>query len=450
MAEFRMPALGADMEAGTLVAWRAKPGDTLQRGDVIAEVETDKGVIEVEVWSHGVLERYLVQPGQKVPVGTPLAVLTDGAEPRPPVQPATLTPTPVVSAAPVVSASPVAAAPSLVAAPPPQVAAALQVAAVADARTASAPLVAASPAVRRRARELGVDLRELVAPLQRVTMADVIAARPQVSAQTHVRSSPAARKRAQALGVALETLHGTGPEGAVVVADVERAASRPPPERTGMRRAMAAAMARSKRDIPHYYLTTTIDFSRAYAWLATYNAARSVKERMLPGVLLLKAVARACRAQPDLSCVWSGDSLLRASDINVGVAVSLRGGGLIAPAIHAADALDLPQLMIKLQDLVLRARAGGLRSSELSDGTITVTSLGERGVETVLPIIYPPQTAIVGFGRIADRPWVVDGALAVRTLVSASLAADHRVTDGHVGARFLNHIDELLQEPERL
>jgi pyruvate dehydrogenase E2 component (dihydrolipoamide acetyltransferase) len=275
----------------------------------------------------------------------------------------------------------------------------------------------------------------------------------QHTARVHVRSSPAARKRAHELGIALETLRGTGPDGAIVLDDVERSAkpsAAPNVERAGLRRAIAAAMSRSKREIPHYYLTTTIDFSRALAWLTTYNAAHSIKERILPGALLLKAVACACRDQPELNCVWSGGTLLRQPEIHVGVAVSLRGGGLIAPAIRDTDKLDLLQLMTKLQDVVTRARSGSLRSSELSDGTITVTSLGERGVETVLPIIYPPQTAIVGFGRIAERPWVVDGALAVRSLVSASLAADHRVTDGHVGARFLNQIDDLLQEPEQL
>ncbi|HKU41461.1 MAG TPA: 2-oxo acid dehydrogenase subunit E2, partial [Polyangiales bacterium] len=362
MAEFRMPALGADMEAGVLVAWRRKPGELLHRGDVIAEVETDKGIIEVEVFADGVLERYLVEAGQKVPVGTPLAVLSEDGDGH-------------------------AAVPAAAAAPPP--------AAAPHPPLPSPPLTAAEhidapPSVRRLARELGVGPSEAMARAHRLTRADVEAASAAPpSAAARPRSSPAARKRAQELGVDLARIRGTGPEGAVVLADVERAAAAvsepataaPRDARAALRRAIGAAMTRSKREIPHYYLDTTIELSRALAWLERYNHEHGVRERILPGALLLKAVARAAKELPDFNCLWQGEAAQRMSDVNLGVAVALRGGGLVAPAIHRADTLELPLLMSKLSDLVARARAGTLRSSELSDGTLTVTSLGERGVD---------------------------------------------------------------------
>lgn len=167
-------------------------------------------------------------------------------------------------------------------------------------------------------------------------------------------------------------------------------------------------------------------------------------------MILLKAVALALRGALDLNAHWEDGAARSRDRVHLGVAVSLRGGGLVAPAIHDADRLDLGALMEALGDVVARARSGRLRSSELADPTCTVTSLGERGVETVLPLISPPQVAMVGLGRIALRPWVVDGRVVARPLVHATLAADHRASDGHRGAAFLANIDALLQRPEAL
>jgi pyruvate dehydrogenase E2 component (dihydrolipoamide acetyltransferase) len=216
-----------------------------------------------------------------------------------------------------------------------------------------------------------------------------------------------------------------------------------------MRRAIGALMARSAREIPHYHLATTIDISAALAWLAEANEQRSVSERLLPGALLLKATALAAREVPALNGFWDG-SFRPAPAVHLGVAVSLRGGGLIAPAIHDADLLTLDELMAALRDLVGRVRTGRLRSSEMSDPTLTVTNLGDQGVDEVHGVIYPPQVALVGFGRVTDRPWASGGMLGVRPTVRATLAADHRATDGMIGARLLNAIDRLLQHPEDL
>lgn len=217
-----------------------------------------------------------------------------------------------------------------------------------------------------------------------------------------------------------------------------------------MRRTIAAAMARSKREIPHYYLATTIDLSKAMAWLAEENLKRPVVDRFLYGVLLLKAVALALREVPELNALWKEDRLSHCSDINVGVAISLREGGLVAPALLRTDQQNLDDLMKNFRDLVKRARAGSLRSSELSEPTITVTSLGERGVESVFGVIYPPQVAIVGFGRPIERPRQVDGQVALCPAINGTLSADHRVTDGHRGSLFLTAVDPLLQDPGKL
>jgi pyruvate dehydrogenase E2 component (dihydrolipoamide acetyltransferase) len=369
MADFVMPILGADMAAGTLVAWRKKPGDRVERGEIVADVETDKGAIEVEIFTSGVVERLLVEPGAKVPVGTVLAIIREDR-------------------------------PAPAAAPPP-----------------SPPVPPREPA--------------------------------------RVRVSPAARRRAEALGVDPAALSGTGPDGAITLEDVERAAAgRPAPaaadRQARMRQTIAAAMARAKREIPHFYLTTTIDMERATAWVAEQNLRRPVTERLLPGALLLKAVALGLRDVPELNATWSGTAVVPSPAIHVGVAVSLRGGGLVAPALHHTDRQSLDELMRGLRDLVQRARAGSLRSSELSDPTVTVTSLGEQGVDSVFGIIYPPQVALVGFGRIAERPWSVAGQVVSRPLVTATLAADHRAADGHRAGLFLAAVDRLLQAPERL
>jgi pyruvate dehydrogenase E2 component (dihydrolipoamide acetyltransferase) len=217
-----------------------------------------------------------------------------------------------------------------------------------------------------------------------------------------------------------------------------------------MRKAIGAAMARSKREIPHYYLSTTVNLGHALAWLEAVNRERTPGARLLPAVLFLKATARAIANSPELNGFWEDGGFRPGEGVHVGWAIALRGGGLVAPAILDAGRRTLDDLMGALRELVQRARNGGLRSSELSLPTVTVTSLGERGAESVLPVIYPPQVASIGFGRIAMRPWVVAEAIAARPLVSVTLAGDHRASDGHRGGIVLAEIDRLLQKPEQL
>lgn len=404
MIDFRMPSLGADMKAGTLVEWLVKPGDKVCRGDIVAIVETDKGAIEVEIFTPGVIFDILVPVGTEAPVGTVLARLVGGP--------------PAMSAAPSTSPSP--PSPS----PPSEPLAPLAVAVA----TPTAPAAPTS------------------APARGVT-----AERP--------RASPAARELARQRGADLARIVGTGPGGAITRADVEAAAaastSRWPRARGGfdpqaMREAIAAAMSRSKREIPHYYLSQTVDLSRLLARLEVLNRDRPPSDRLLPAAFFLRATALALKKSPELNGFWVEGRFHPAEGVHLGWAVALRGGGLVAPALHDADRLSLDEAMTALRDLVQRARTGGLRSSELSDPTATVTSLGERGAETVLPIIYPPQVAMIGIGRIVTRPWVVDAAIGPRPVVAITLAGDHRASDGHRGGLLLAEIERLLNNPEAL
>jgi len=271
-----------------------------------------------------------------------------------------------------------------------------------------------------------------------------------------VAASPAARRRATELGVDLRRITGTGPDGAITLADVEGAAAvaaapAPAPDRQqAMRRAIAAAMAKSKREIPHAYVTTTIDMFRATAWLRAENQRRSVEDRLLPAAMLLKAVAGAVSDVPEVNGYWVEDRLQASPRVHIGTAIVLRGGGLISPALHDVDQRDLGAVMRGLSDLVARARSGALRGSELTDGTITVTNLGDQGVDGVLGIIYPPQVALVGFGRIVERPWIEEGRIEARPVLHASLSFDHRAVDGHRAGLFLAAVERRLQAPEAL
>ncbi len=293
-----------------------------------------------------------------------------------------------------------------------------------------------------------------------ITLADVEAV-PAKQPVREPRASPSVRQRALELGIDLAQVTGSGAKGAITVADLERAAASAKPaaparpstapfEPDAMRRAIAAAMTRAKREIPHYYLATTADFEPALRFVESVNAERDPDRRLLYAVLLLKATALALREVPELNGFWRDDRFEPSTAVHIGVAVALRRRGLIAPALHDVADKGLDTLMDELKDLVQRARAGGLRSSELTDPTITLSSLGDNGVETLYPIITPPQVAVVGAGSLVRRPWVVGEGLAVRRVITLTLAGDHRVSDGHRGALFLAALDRLLQKPEEL
>ena len=218
-----------------------------------------------------------------------------------------------------------------------------------------------------------------------------------------------------------------------------------------MRRAIAAAMARAKREIPHYYLGATVDVEALLNTLADFNAGQAPADRMLALAPFLKATARALKKFPEFNGRYEDGAYHPGEHIHTGVAIALRGGGLVAPAIHDADTLPLPALMAALKDLTGRVRAGRFRASEFRDPTVTVTSLGDRGVEQVYGVIYPPQVACIGFGKVVDRPWVeADRTVTSRRTVFVSLSADHRVSDGRRGGQLLHAIGEALGNPAEL
>lgn len=268
---------------------------------------------------------------------------------------------------------------------------------------------------------------------------------------TRHKISPAARARAQQLKVDLDAVTATGPHDTITLQDVE-AAAKPvrSPSSGGMREVIAAAMARSKRDIPHYYLSLLADYTAARTWLDAHNAKVSITERMLPVVPLIKAIALAAQQIEGFNGYYIDGKYTPSAAIHLGVAIAQRGGGLVTPAMLDAQSKSLAELMQLLSDLVSRTRSGHLKSSELSAGTLTLTSLGEESVDAVMPIIYPPQVAIIGAGAIELRPWAVEDRIESRLTVQLSLGADHRVSDGRTGARFLRRIRDLLQTPEKL
>lgn len=209
-------------------------------------------------------------------------------------------------------------------------------------------------------------------------------------------------------------------------------------------------MSRSKREIPHYHLTNEIDLSAALEWLGQMNENRPVDQRILPAAMFVKVTAMAAAEHPSFNGWWHNGGFEPAATVRVGVITSLRDGGLVAPVLADADRKDLSAVMTELRDLIGRARGNRLRSSEVSEATISVTNLGDRGVDAVHGVIHPPQVALVGFGRVRDRPVAVGSSVEIRPSVTATLAGDHRASDGHAGARFLASVESVLQTPEAL
>lgn len=416
MIEFLMPSLGADMEDGTLVEWRKNPGDILQRGDIIADVDTQKGLIEIEVFDEGILEKHMVKEGEKVPVGTVLALIKPlSDQSKAPFPEEFKTNEPVF--------------------------------------TTSIETQAVQPELHEN----------------------------QFKNSERIKISPLAKKMAEENQLDISIIKGTGPEGSIVKADIETAIlnqgkeklkevetikeevvqqklkvdedegliKTTSPASDGIRLAVAAAMSKSNREIPHYYLEKRINLSRALQWLKDTNKERSVAKRLLPVALFIKATAKALDDVPDLNATWE-NGLQRKNEINVGFVVSLRTGGIMVPAIPSADSKSIDEIMDAVNDLIPRVRAFKLRSSEISQATFTITSLGEGGAEKVFGLIYPPQVGIVGFGEISEQPFAENGMLGIQPVVDVTLAADHRATDGLIGSKFLAALNKYLQNPESL
>ncbi len=397
--DYAMPSLGADMDEGRVIEWRVAPGDTVHRGDLIAVVETEKSDIDIEIWHDGIVDEFLVDVGQLVDVGTPIARLR------------TVGP----------GAAPVTARP--------------------EASATSAPTTATRHA----------------APLPAPARGD------------RVPASPLARRVAAERGIDLGAVRGSGPGGAVIEADVVAATRRPagtggptpaappapapPVQRRSpdtMRSLIAERMTTSNREIPHYYLSRDVDVGALEMWLAERNEQRPIAERILPAACFIRAVALAAARHRELNGFWIGDRFEPAESVNVAMAISLRRGGLVTPHIERADERTLGEVMAALGEMVAAARTGNLRASWMTGATITVTHLGDSGADLVHGVISPPQVALVGFGRARDRAWVIDGEVVVRPVVTTTLAADHRATDGAIGSRFVATLATHIDHPEDL
>jgi len=391
MIEFLMPSLGADMEAGTLVEWRKKPGDSVKRGDIIAEVETQKGLIEIEVFDEGVIGELLIKEGTKIPVGTVMALIN-------PTETTLET---------------------------------------------RKEIIPEKPAIK-------------IQPTEEKIIEKATAEKFE---ERHLKVSPLAKRIASENNIDLSQIQGTGEDGAITKDDVDKAISqkgkiekteeKSVPKNEAIRSAIAAAMSKSNTEIPHYYLEKRIDITKVLAWLQEANTKRPIQKRLLPAALLIKAVAKSLIDFPELNAIWDNGVQIK-KEINIGFVVSLRGGGVIIPTIHNANKKNIDEIMEALNDMIPRARAMKLRSSDLSDSTITITSLGEGGADTVFGVIYPPQVAIIGFGGSSQQPFAENGMLGIRTVFNVTLAGDHRATDGLIGSDFLVTLNKHLQNPEAL
>ncbi|HZP57141.1 MAG TPA: dihydrolipoamide acetyltransferase family protein [Dehalococcoidia bacterium] len=450
ISEVVMPQMGADMTEGTLLRWLKREGDAVERGEIIAEIETDKANIEIEAFEGGTFRKTLADEGDVVKVGEVIAVIADPSDDISHYGEGATPPKATAAAA---GASPPAQQPGAAGAPTetPQV----QATPVGEAPPAPAP-----PA-------------EVRAPQPTAGATQRPAAAPAPSANGRVRASPLARRIARERGIDLRQVPGSGPDGRILRSDVERftgappAAAAPAREPAGlvqreqpaapppaveavpmsrMRQAIARRMAQSKREAPHYYLLLDIDMTEAMAFRRQVNDALPEDGRISINDLIVKACAIALQRHPMFNTTIEGDEVRRHEAQNVCIAVAL-DNGLIAPALLDAGRKPLAQIAREARDLAQRARGGALSPAEVSDGTFSITNLGAYGVETLIGIIQPPQTAILGVGTVMEQPAARDGAVVVRNMMKVALSADHRVTDGAQGARFLAEIKRLLETP---
>ncbi len=375
MSEFLMPSLGADMESAVLMEWHVKVGDKVKKGQVIAEVETSKGVIEIEVFTDGIVEKLLVEEETECKVGSPLAIINDSK--------------------------------------------------TTETASLKKEVVKEKPMPKKIDKTIQTD---------------------------HIKASPAVRKKAKELGIDLSSIKKED-DSPIQLKDLEIENKKPEKteiKKDTMRDAIAKAMSLSNKEIPHYYLSTTINMTPALNWLEEINKQRSIAQRILPAALLIKACVKALESVPELNGFWIDNAHQISKEINPGIAIALRQGGLITPALLDTANLNLDETMQKLGDLIKRTRAGKLKSSELTRQSITITNLGDLGVEEVFGVIYPPQIALIGFGKIHEIPWAHEDSISVRKVIKATIAGDHRATDGRTGALFLDKLDKILQNPQEL
>jgi pyruvate dehydrogenase E2 component (dihydrolipoamide acetyltransferase) len=475
ISEVVMPQMGADMTEGTLLRWIKHEGDTIERGEIIAEIETDKANVEIEAFEGGVFRKTLAEEGDVIPVGGVIAVIGDASDDISKYANGSAQ----TQAMP--AQAPAAAARSQPSSPQPAAPAESP-----SGKTREAPAVTRSE--QQAAQETPLAERPQVPAPPPDTHRPGPEAPSDGAPPARMRVSPVARRIAEDNDIDVRTLRGSGPDGRIIRRDVEAAMregagrgatqapaqqrapgpaasasaradgarsqparSSPAPaagpiEQSKMRQAIARRMSQSKREAPHYYLLARIDMTEAATFRAHLNEALGGETRVSVNDLIVRACALALRAFPDLNVTYTGDEMRRHAEQNVCIAIAL-DDGLIAPAIVGAGEMTLAEIAAASADLAERAKGGRMRPEELNDGTFTVTNLGAYGVETLVGIIQPPQTAILGVGAAADAAVAREGAVVVRKMMEVALSADHRVTDGAYGARFLAEVKRLLERP---
>jgi pyruvate dehydrogenase E2 component (dihydrolipoamide acetyltransferase) len=419
MTDILMPALSPTMEEGTLAKWNVKVGDTVESGQVIAEIETDKATMEVEAVDEGVVEAILVPAGTEgVKVNTPIARLKGeggAAASPPPAPPAAPPPEAKAAPAPAPAPAPQAAAPAAASAPKP----------------AAGGRILASPLARRIAAQKGVDLASVkgTGPRGRIVRADVEAARPGAAAPR----APAAA----AAGAPSKSLEALGiPAGSYTLVPLD-----------GMRKVIARRLTDSFRDIPHFPLTVDIEIDRLLEGRTRINAALEKSGvKVSVNDLLIKASAMALKAVPEANASFTPEGIALHHHADIAVAVAIEGG-LITPIVREAENRSLSDISKAMKDLAARARDRKLAPHEFQGGTFSLSNLGMFGIKSFASIINEPQGCILSVGAGEQRPVVKNGQLAVATVMTVTLTCDHRVVDGSIGAQWVQAFKGFVEDP---
>ncbi|GBD08933.1 Dihydrolipoyllysine-residue acetyltransferase component of pyruvate dehydrogenase complex [Candidatus Thermoflexus japonica] len=420
MREVIMPALGAAQRTGRLVRWLKREGELVQAGEPLMEIETDKVTVEIEAPASGILTGIRIQEGEEAAVGQVIAwiVAPDESTPKAEEYPATEESIP---------------------------------------SEASHPEIRATPVAARMAAEHGIDLREIRPEGGWIRKQDVLAyleGRQRPASPSHpagrIPASPKARRLAQELGIDLRQVQGSGPEGAVRAADVlafhaaQVAAAPSPSSLPAVWRTMVERLTRSWPQTPHFYLQREARAARLLTWHERIQKRLSI--RLTYTDLLIKLIAAALREHPRINAWWQEGTIVVHEEIHIGLAVATEEG-LVVPVIHHADQLTLEEIAARRQELVERARAGRLRPEDVQGGTFTISNLGMYGVDAFMPVVNPPQAAILAVGRITERVVPTHGQPTVQPMLTLTLACDHRAIDGARAAQFLATLAELIEEP---
>lgn len=418
-----MPALGMAQETGTLIQWLKKSGDTVTKGEPLMEIETDKATVEIEAPASGTLASITAQAGDVIPVGQRIALILAPGESE-------------SSATPLSTSQPVSTASA----------------------SAKPQTFSATPVAARLAAEHNLDITKIKTNGGQVRKEDVLAyiqerGKKKDVLPSRILASPKAKRLAKENNIDLSTIKGTGPDGAILVANLQSLIlqsssltnSQLPTSK--MWRVMADRLTQAWTTIPHFYLMREVNASRLVAWRE--KAQKNTTEKITFTDLLVKLTAVALRKYPRLNASWINENIVLNQDINIGLAVAV-DDGLLVPVIHHADEMNLTQLASSRSGIVSRAKSNKLTLDDLSGGTFTLSNLGMYGVDAFNAIVNPPQAAILAVSRIADRVVPVNGQPAVQPMMTLSLSCDHRVVDGARGAEFLQALADLIEEPLQL